>query len=394
MFREPREPGNMMKRFFLLSVTALFVYLAPASAMAASGYAMVVTGEAEIGDDDLEKAREATRAAAAREVILAAIETDVGRAVVEQNSQIIQNRLLVNFDDYLRRSRLVEEKRAGKALFGTWDIEVDLGRVRTGLQSAGVSRQAQVPRLALLWALERRREAGEAASTFAGYVGTSWSAAATEPAAITQLQQRLTDNGLNVVPPGPELNRWMAEQLAGREVDKAFLRNFVKEAGVDEVLFVRMVGRPLDVPPAARLQPRRVNHIAFLFDGTTGELRGAPLTATAVHVEGADSRLTAEVPHEWIDRLVQALIAAGTNARTRLTVVGLSSVGQFDAFWQQLKSAPGLNEAVPTLLSAQQAEFDLPGTRSPAEWQALLAKALPEASVTTGGGEVRVELRR
>ena len=395
--------GNMR---FLLSLLTALALLLPATTVTASqatspqesqssprGYAVHVTTEATIEDDDLDAARDEAEADAARQALRSTLEEELGSRVVAAEEERIEQLFLDPYQDFLNSIELVEERRAGDALFAGFAVFPHITRIRTVITNSQLTTGDDGARLTVIWAEESRSSGSDQEAGFAGYHTAAWSSRVTEPAVLPELLDELAANELNVVPPSTEVLEWAAQELGDREIDQAFLRRLGSRMEVGYVVFLRLVRRSAPTPQAARFQVDRLNHVAFLFDVASGELMTDPITASLPELEqAAAAEKHTTMPREWMQQVVTTLADATAQPRTQVTVRGLASVREFDEMWRRLRQSPGLGDVAPSLIRSDSVHLELLGDRPLDEWAALIQRALPEATVEVEREKIRLRL--
>lgn len=338
----------------------------------------VVTGEADFTEGDLEKSRREARDNALRKAVRSALESEVGRAALDENPVVVRTRFLNAAADFMKRFGPLGETKAGFRLRVTFGYELDWEKLRARIAAVKLQPVEGKPRVVLIWAEESR---GEGAAAPATRRTSAWMEGVTEPEVAAAVRDTLAANGFDVRELRAADRAWARGELGGDDPNKAFLADAAKQQEAGAVVFLRIVHRPVATPQAARYEVIRDHHVAFVYDAAAG-LLADPVDETIVRMEGEASPAAAMPSVEWTNRLLQLLIA-DEQAGARLLVRGLGSAGAFDALWAKLRKVEALGDVMPKRLASGETVFEFTGKRETA--REALEKAFPAATVSEDG---------
>jgi hypothetical protein len=358
----------------------LSLTLFSASAVAAQPLPVQITGEADFSDGDEESSRRNAIENGLRKAVRAALEAELGRAVLEEEPAEIQARFINPYQDFIKRHTVVKERKAGNALFVELGVEIDLEKLRQRISTTQLARSTKL-RLLLLWSDEEPAGADDASSTpdIHRYLRSSWGPQPEAPPAVRVLEEQLAANGYHVMSLASDKAAWAREALGNREVDKMFLRELAGKMEAPNTLYIRRVHRNLPTPPAAHLRVNRVNHVAFLVSVDEAQSPAmAPLAASVVDL--GDTETFQDLPQEWISRILSHLDTSLLTQTTVVTFRGIDSIQSFDAVWKALRAQPEMRDVAPRRIASTTVEFSLRGEMSREQWLAVLKRAMPEAA--------------
>ena len=381
-----------MRRLPLVFFT-LAVWLVPAAAVhAADKFPSVITAEADFSEGDLEKARKEAREAGLRAAVLDALRAEVGQGAIDDNPLVVRAKFLNAYGEFIVSSGVLSETKAGLRLNLTLGYELDREKLKARIVALKLQPAERRAKVFVLWSDEDRNGKADDklgdGSALAG-ARTSWSEGATAPADLREMSAALAANGFDVVEASAAVRAWVRRELNGAEVTKQFLRAVTRHAGAGATVYLRVVHRRVDGPPAARMRFLRVHHVAFVFDAAKDDLAGPPVAMPVVSVEAGTPGRDEPVPSEWINRVLAQLVSDNPPG-ARLLVKGIASAGRFDEVWANLRKIEALGSVVPRRLSATAVEFEFGNPPDDAAREALV-KALP-GEWKTGAAEWSVVL--
>jgi hypothetical protein len=361
----------------------------PSSLWAAEKFPSVITGVADFTEGDLEKSRNEAIEAGLKQAVENALRTEVGQGALDDNAATVRSRFINSYRDFIKRSGTLATKEDGFRLRVTIGYEIDREKLKARLAAVKLSQTEVRPSVLLVWSVEdkeaTRNELPAEGAVQTQYVAASWMEGATTPAAATALAEGLSQNGLTVTPLTPELQRWMAQTLAGNEVSKSFLRALAAEARLDAVVYLRVVHRRLPGPPASNLMVERVHNVAFIVDGDTGDFIGSPVATPQIRIAGGGQ----QVGQDWVNRVLNSLITE-QGRETLLVFRGVTSMKQYDSIWATVRKLTELGDVVPRKLDAKQVEFTV--TAEAAAALDAVRKAFPKAEASREANQITLTL--